>query len=52
MLIVGHSKMIFTDRNVEKADVWNLFFAAVAYSTWQLLLRNQVPQAVQFCPTF
>jgi hypothetical protein len=31
----GHSKTIFTDRSVEKADVWNLLFAAVAYSTWQ-----------------
>jgi len=28
---VGHSKTICTDRRVEKADVWNLFFATVAY---------------------
>jgi len=34
-LILGHSKTTFTDRLVEKADVWNLLFAAVAYSTWQ-----------------
>jgi hypothetical protein len=32
---VGHSKTTFTDRSVEKADVCNSLFAAVAYSTWQ-----------------
>jgi len=34
-LILLHNKTIYTDRSVEKADFWNLFFAAVAYSTWQ-----------------
>jgi len=31
MLIVGHSKTIFTDRRVETSDVWNFFVAAVPY---------------------